>query len=475
MAYEIRWQLWEVPLPESALRVWQKDRVRDAAQELISQRAKVPCNLSGRVQPVLGQELRDWVLRGGEKFMPLPDHVLDAYWRAHRGVPGFYDPLLLGLKAKRYLGLGSSGEIGEGIALSVVETPAPDGLGYMTICRPLGTSPDFICQDLRDETTRPLVEVKTTELSGEIDRCLVDGVQTVLDVYRAWQRHRPLKDTPGLAVAVHLGQNGFDVDIIRLRFGGKELVELRPQRPVEASDLQTAKKAVWATIYDEAACALDRVLANQPADVVENELATLVEVRKVSIGAMAVRNRELVEKLPRGKGKSQDSKHQRRESIREFIEDRGVTFDADAVKVAEELAEEVHQLRLEEDARSGRGPDDDWSDEGGIGDWRYVVQPRADGVELRAFRLGARRVDLAHVTRALAALESSGGARGRHRQGHAAVAAWVDGVEWAAFVDGRIQGWIPEVENVRNAGGELARQVEKMIWAWEAGLVGGGP
>ena len=92
MAYEIHWQLWDVDLPESALRVWQKDRVKQKAEGLVDSRSLPAPTLFGAIRPMLGQELRDWVLRGGERFMPLPDHVLDAYWRAHRGLTGFYDP-----------------------------------------------------------------------------------------------------------------------------------------------------------------------------------------------------------------------------------------------------------------------------------------------------------------------------------------------------------------------------------------------
>ena len=471
MAYEIHWQLWDVDLPESALRVWQKDRVKQKAEGLVDSRSLPAPTLYGAIRPMLGQELRDWVLRGGERFMPLPDHVLDAYWRAHRGLTGFYDPLLLGLKAKRYLGLGGSGEIGEGVALAVVETPAPDGLGLMAICRPLGTAPDFICQHLGDPTMRPLVEVKATENDGELRRCLVEGVVTLLDIYRAWQRHRPLCHTPALAIAVLLSQTGFQVQIVRLRFRGKDLVELRPRDHVAPIPLRTAKKAVWASQYIEAAKALDQVLADQDSETIDMELSTLVEVKRSSISALAVRDRALVEGLPRPKkGKrKRDAKDERREAIREVVEAHGIRFDGDAIRVAEELAEEVNTLRQEERERqAAHWDEEDWLHDEKIGNWNIVAQPRADGLELRAFRHGELVTPIDVLHRALSVLETKG--KRRYRPGHAAVAAWIEGIEWAAFCDGRLQGWLPEVERVHEEGAEAVDAAKRIIWAWEDGV-----
>ncbi len=204
MTYSIKWKLWDVTLEGRHLIAWQNDALRKTARELLPEMDTSEPSQHGELTQLLAQELRDWVLRGGERFLPMPDVALDLYWKAHRGLPGFYDPLLLGLDSTKFLGGGSAGDIGEGVALAVFETEKKKkGLGQIAFCRPLGTSPDFLCCDPNAPSFRPIVEVKATE-NGSIKKMLTEAILSLLNIYRGWHHHRPLSLTPGYAVAVQV-------------------------------------------------------------------------------------------------------------------------------------------------------------------------------------------------------------------------------------------------------------------------------
>ncbi len=458
MAYDIEWSLWEVDLTAKALQSWEKGRVRAHAERLVA-RAKAKTPLTGQITGMLGQELRDWVLRGGERFLPLPDLILDSYWRARRALPGFYDPLALGLKAKKYLGIGGSGEIGEGVALAVVETLPPWGLGHLAICRPLGSAPDFICVEPADIRVRPLIEVKATENPGSLEKGLHEGVHTLLDIYRAWQRYRPLGLSPATAASVWLGPGTFKVELVRLVFRGKELVQARDDEELDLESLRAARRAMWAADHEAAARALDAVLAGQPNEFVEQELRPLREVRKATTAASVGQDKRFLANLPRGK-KTKKLRHDRREALTERLAGAELPHAAGFVEAAESLANDLGDL-LDEDLgeRQTYKLDQDFLN------WRILVQPRADGLELRAFRPGRVERSSDELEFLDSVLEPVA-RQGRVRRGHGAVSVWARGAEWTAFRDGRLQGWLPEVDRLDEGGTMLLEMATEILGRW---------
>jgi hypothetical protein len=76
--FKIEWRLWDVAYGARHLTRWSKD----GNKELV--RARGAATLSGSLPDLLAAELRDWVSRGGERYSPVPDRVLDTYWKASR-------------------------------------------------------------------------------------------------------------------------------------------------------------------------------------------------------------------------------------------------------------------------------------------------------------------------------------------------------------------------------------------------------
>lgn len=86
MSYTINWELSEVVYTAEQLQQWTTSRLKTIADDLVARRRTV-CEDS--IDRMLGQEFRDWVTRGGERYTPCPDLGLDTYWKASWGVAGY--------------------------------------------------------------------------------------------------------------------------------------------------------------------------------------------------------------------------------------------------------------------------------------------------------------------------------------------------------------------------------------------------
>ncbi len=402
---------------------------------------------------MLGQELRDWVLRGGERFMPVPDQVLDTYWRAQRGLPGFYHPLLAGSDGAKYLGVGSIGDIGEGVALSVIESAGLAGLDQIAVCRPIGDAPDFIFQDRHDSVCRGIAEVKASEKADPAPG-LVDGVITLLDVFRGWQRHRPLNQSPGLALAVHVNDGGFAVSVIRMRFTGTELTRLKDNDFFDRHAIATIRKALWAGVTEQALRAMGLILSSADKDTADTELASVRKIRTLATASLGASRRH---GRRRRDGREGNTKDWAREELGDFAADVSPAEWGDIEKQAGKLL-----ARADEEDRP---PSDQvmWTNDGTVGPWWYAARSKADGVELRAFLPNDVSFDNGVLDQALRAGERR---YLRTQRGAQAVSCWADGVEWTAFGDGRLLGWIPEVGDALDLREALVAQARQVLQAW---------
>ena len=462
MPYNIEWRLWDVAYDARHLTRWSKDRNKELALELVQARGLA--TLSGSLPGLLAAELRDWVSRGGERYSPVPDQVLDTYWKALRGLPGYYPPLKLG-RDTQYLGVGSIGDIGEGVALAVLEDAG--GLGLGVIARPVGRSPDFVLQEKRDPAQRPFAEVKTTE-GQEPEASLVDAVRTAIEILPRWHFHRDLALTPALAVSVQVDPVQFNVEIVRLRPGpGVSTTGGGGGAPYDTDKIDEARRATWAGDHIWATKALARSgLTAGPTDSVESE--ALLDELVSSAALLAVQDPECRQAVEmegiESSNKRTDKK--RAPAVQRTLEKHEVWIDGRVLDGATRLASKL--LKAQEQDKTAGGSEqrrrlfgldgarerDEVSDVLSLENWRLTGAERGDGFVVRGFRVGSG-TDLRQVDHPALRLD-----------GHRARYGWHEGLEWTLFEDGRLQVWKPE--GTREAKYGLLEMVSATLSGWEA-------
>lgn len=445
MSYVIKWRLHDVELPESALRVWAKDQVKSEAGKIVRSAFNTGHSLQGEIQPLIQQELRDWVLRGGERFSPTPDLALDYYWKARRALPGFYDPLKVGVSAKEYLAIGASGEIGEGVALAVLEGDAPMGLGYRAAFRPLGTSPDFLCRIVNSPSAIALAEVKTTE-GEEVESLLRDAVVALIEVYKAWQRHRPLGTSPGLAIAVRLEPGEFDVTIIRLRFKGLDHFA-HASDGIEITELENLQRLRWCGDSRALMDLLVELLSSPDAAAAVSDQMPLIDLL---VGATV---RTLVSEWGQNAAP--------RPRIPPWAADvygrlpRALGGQADSKKLLKRIQSELDRISDERASRPLRG-DETWAVRDRTQDIAIEVTPWLGGIEARAAKVGRRSYQERELLEALVRVQ--GAADGIVR-GAFCASTRMTGQEWTLFSDGRLLVSAPYLPDAAHAAQDISQRM----------------
>jgi len=462
--YTIEWRLWDVRYERRHLREWSKDRNKVLARELVDDRSATPDD-GGALYGLLAAELRDWVTRGGERYSPVPDQVLDTYWKASRGLPGYYPPLHLGSGAQ-YLGVGSIGDIGEGVALAVLQDKG--GLGLGVIARPIGRAPDFVLQDLVNRDQRPFAEVKTTE-GKDPEGSLADAVRTALEILPRWHLHRDLSLTPALAVSVQVDPEQFNVEIIRLRAQDRlAAASPDPGTAYDTDKIDEARRATWAGDHAWAARALSEAGVG-PATDKSVETAALQDELVSSAALLAVQDpdcRHAPEMYGIDKSNARTDKN-RSPAVERALHKNQVHVSREVLDRATKLASKL--LRAQETDKAAGGSEmrrrefqldqprvrDELAEVERHGGWRLTGALRGDGFMVRGYRVGPG-VDLRSVEHPALRLP-----------GHRARYGWHEGLEWTVFEDGRVQVWKPE--GSRESKQDLLIEVGRVLAGWSPG------
>ena len=74
--------------------------------------------------------------------------------------------------------------------------------------------------------------------------------------------------------------------------------------------------------------------------------------------------------------------------------------------------------------------------------------------------------DLRVVRENIDALRAGSKRYHRLQPGAHAVSCWADGIEWTAFGDGRLLGWIPEVGDALEERQRLVAEARQVLDAW---------
>jgi hypothetical protein len=239
-----------------------------------------------------------------------------------------------------------------------------------------------------------------------------------------------------------------------MRFTGTELARLKENDFFDRHAIATIRKALWAGVTEQALRAMGRVLGSADRDTADTELASVRKIRTLATASLGASRRH---RKRRRDGQDGQAKDWAREDLGAFAADASAAEWGEIEKQAVKLL-----ARADEE---GRPPSDQvmWTDDGAVGPWRYAARSKADGVEVRAFLPEDVAYDNAVLDQALRAGEKR---YLRTQPGAHAVSCWADGIEWTAFGDGRLLGWIPEVGDALELREGLVAQARQVLEAW---------